>query len=253
MKSSELKEKLDKALERVEKAQGTIERHKKQLEKKQAVLLRCEWVKPFLNNLDEIKWDENKRKAYKEATGDDLYWDACDVQHKEEDIKGAYKKLEEQKQIAENWREKYNKQVELETKIEFEMPPIFQQCKEDLAKDWTETDIRRREIMKEKRRELPWKEFRKAYSYNQEQEYGKTDEEFMRINLRDAELFIIDLYNRVKAITGEVTDWKNIHYGGKALNGYVVGENGTARVETILAGGYNIQRLHMRVLVHKMN
>lgn len=96
--------------------------------------------------------------------------DACDVQNKEEDIKGAYKKLEEQKQIAENWREKYNKQVELETKIEFEMPPIFQQCKEDLAKDWTETDIRRREIMKEKRRELPWKEFRKAYSYNQEQE-----------------------------------------------------------------------------------
>lgn len=90
------------------------------------------------------------------------------------------------------------------------------------------------------------------YKYSQEMELSKTEEEFYKSNLKEVELFIVDLYNRVKAITGEVTDWANIHYGGKALNGFVTGENGTAKVESILAGGYNIQRLHVRVLVHKV-
>ncbi len=241
-RSTELRKRLEKAQENVAKREATIERQKAQLEKKikAAEKLGC-------------NTETDTPYTYAGHGNDDKYWAMCDVESKREEIKDSKKKLVELQQIAANWQEKLDKQLKIEATYEFEMPAIFQQCKEDLAKDWTETDIRRREIMKEKRRELPWKEFRKAYSYNQEQEYGKTDEEFMRINLRDAELFIIDLYNRVKAITGEVTDWKNIHYGGKALNGYVVGKDGTAKVETILAGGYNIQRLHMRVLVNKLN
>lgn len=241
-RSTELRKRLEKAQENVAKREATIERQKAQLEKKikAAEKLGC-------------NTETDTPRTYAGHGNDDKYWAMCDVESKREEIKDSKKKLVELQQIAANWQEKLDKQLKIEATYEFEMPAIFQQCKEDLAKDWTETDIRRREIMKKKRRELPWKEFRKAYSYNQEQEYGKTDEGFMRINLRDAELFIIDLYNRVKAITGEVTDWKNIHYGGKALNGYVVGKDGTAKVETILAGGYNIQRLHMRVLVNKLN
>ena len=34
------------------------------------------------------------------------------------------------------------------------------------------------------------------------------------------------------------------------FNGIVIGERGTASIRTILAGGYNIQRLHYRVLVN---
>lgn len=70
--------------------------------------------------------------------------------------------------------------------------------------------------------------------------------------MKSAESLIMNLYSRIHAITGEVTDWDGIHYSGGALNGVVYGKLGSVRVESILAGGYNIQRLHVRVLVHEI-
>ena len=49
-----------------------------------------------------------------------------------------------------------------------------------------------------------------------------------------------------------ITDCSYIRWGGKCLDGYIVGKNGKASVETIGAGGYNIQRWHLRTLVHKI-
>ena len=70
---------------------------------------------------------------------------------------------------------------------------------------------------------------------------------------READYWLINLYNRVKEITGEVTDCSYLRWGGKCLDGYIVGETGRAKVETIGAGGYNIQRYHLRVLVKEYN
>lgn len=241
MKTSELKVKLDKAVENVTKREMTIQRQKAQLEKK------IEAAKKLGCNPDV-----DTSATYSGGNNNVKFWAMCDVEDKREEISNSEKKLAELQQIAANWGTKMKEQVLREEIIATEMPAIFQQCKDDLAKDWTETDIKRRDTMRENRAKLTYKEFRKMYTYSQEQEYSKTDEEFLRANEHDAELFIIDLYNRVKAVTGEVTDWRGIHYGGKALNGLVLGKSGTARVETILAGGYNIQRLHMRVLVHEV-
>lgn len=80
----------------------------------------------------------------------------------------------------------------------------------------------------------------------------KSYAEIAKENERDARVLIIDLYNRIKTVTGEVTEWADIRVSGNALNGFVVGKEGRAKVETTLAGGYNIQRLHIRVLVHSI-
>jgi hypothetical protein len=61
--------------------------------------------------------------------------------------------------------------------------------------------------------------------------------------------FIIE---RVNAICGVVVDASNLRVGAKDdLNGIIVGERGNARVQTIGAGGYNIQCFHFRTLINK--
>jgi len=62
--------------------------------------------------------------------------------------------------------------------------------------------------------------------------------------------FIIE---RTNAIVGQITDASNLRVGSKGdLNGYVIGTKGAAKVQTIGAGGYNIQCFHFRTLINKM-
>lgn len=53
---------------------------------------------------------------------------------------------------------------------------------------------------------------------------------------------------------GRITELKIAHVGDDGgFNGIVVGEKGTVKITTIIAGGYNIQVLHFRVLVHEID
>lgn len=62
-----------------------------------------------------------------------------------------------------------------------------------------------------------------------------------------------DIINRANAICGAIKDATGLSVGEKGeLNGLVIGERGNARVETIGAGGYNIQCYHYRTLINKV-
>lgn len=63
-----------------------------------------------------------------------------------------------------------------------------------------------------------------------------------------------DFIARVTKVVGEITDVSALTIGNKQgeLNGIVAGKDGRARVETIMAGGYDVQCLHYRVLVKKL-
>ena len=61
-----------------------------------------------------------------------------------------------------------------------------------------------------------------------------------------------DIIERTNAICGKITDARGLWIGNKGdLDGIIVGERGTAKVQTIGAGGYNIQCFHFRTLVHE--
>jgi hypothetical protein len=70
---------------------------------------------------------------------------------------------------------------------------------------------------------------------------------------KDIILKRLDLYHRCSEAVGVITDASGLTTGyNGSINGIVHGENGSARVETIEAGGYNIQCYHYRVLVNKI-
>lgn len=67
---------------------------------------------------------------------------------------------------------------------------------------------------------------------------------------KDTNVLYWDLVNRITDKVGEIIDASNLSIGAKGnLNGIVKGTEGSVVVETIPAGGYNIQRFHYRTLV----
>lgn len=67
---------------------------------------------------------------------------------------------------------------------------------------------------------------------------------------RDKEFKYIELVERVKQITGRITDADYLRVNEKgSLDGYINGENGRAKINTFEAGGWNIQRFHYRTKV----
>lgn len=61
-----------------------------------------------------------------------------------------------------------------------------------------------------------------------------------------------DIIERTNYICGKITDARGLWVGAKGdLDGIVIGERGKAKVQTIGAGGYNIQCFHFRTLVHE--
>ena len=61
--------------------------------------------------------------------------------------------------------------------------------------------------------------------------------------------FIIERTNEIVKV---ITDASGLYIGSKGdLNGYIIGTNGTAKVQTIGAGGYNIQCFHFRTLINR--
>ena len=90
--------------------------------------------------------------------------------------------------------------------------------------------------------------------FNELSEYERvsenTIEALKKENLENAQQSVLNLVDRVEDRVGKVTDWSNLHLGMNGmLNGRIIGNLGSVYVETIGAGGYNIQRFHYRVLL----
>lgn len=81
---------------------------------------------------------------------------------------------------------------------------------------------------------------------------GWNEEELEKQLLRDITNQYFELIDRVTKFTGEITDASNLHIRVGELNGIISGTKGKAKIETIGAGGYNIQCFHYRTLVKEV-
>jgi chromosome segregation ATPase len=229
MKIETLKDRIEKAKEMINKKENTIIKKTKMIEKKQ-------------NQIEKAKEDNEK------------YWFEADIRSLEDDIKRGKKEIEAKKETLTKYELQLKGELEKESLYVKEMPSQFKQLQEALVERWNEWNKNRKATLIEKYKELGYKEFIKEYSYNDYDFMRIDDKKLEATNEKEAKALIIDLYNRVKEITGEVESWEDVHatqgaQGMVVLNGTVKGKEGVAQVESILAGGYNIQRLHIRVLV----
>lgn len=213
------------------------------------------------------KWEANKtsEKAFLKELGDwlETYPDREEKWREEwlgkcnNEIRWASRDLEEAKATL----EKYYNMLEVEKQKENsinELPELFNDLQKLLIEKWDEFDINYRDRLISEYKTLGHTEFYKNHSYACYDKMYESDEQIHENNVKASKEVILDLINRVSFITGEIKDYSQLRLnrdnnGWLILNGNVIGNKGTAKVESIYAGGYNIQRLHIRVLVNKVN
>lgn len=255
---------LDKIKENIIKNQEKLAKNEALLQKRieKAVKL-ADWLKENnITNYDEaVVFDRknNTDEAYNaiEFVND---WSKSIKFYKDENGKthnsnerGRFEteKIEKIKQVIEKWNDKLVKESLIQNKLE-SIPETIKEMFEYIKASWLEFELNRKNNLKAELNTMSFKEFINKYSYEAYRHANKPNEEIIKEVETDVKYAVIDLINRVSETAGEIKSWEGIKWNGKALNGIIEGSKNTVKVETIMAGGYNIQRLHYRVLIHKI-
>lgn len=265
MNTEQVKAKYEAAMAAEVKQQGTIERHKGQLAKKVAKFEKDYNVSlegQDLTALDALKWPGGQT-----CTVEGQYWDACAIEHKMDDIKSATKKLAERERITAEAFDKLDAR-EKQDGVFNDLPPIILEFAARYKVRTIGWLIEGAEKYRAKMKEIDEdggldRKGRNAAQAQVMQAFGgavrKVADHYREEGRREeaekiAERQRIDLLRtmayRVAEKVGKITDAAGLAIGMNGeINGYVEGDKGGATINTILAGGWNIQCLHFRVLV----
>ena len=235
--------KIETLSERIANAENKIGKKQRTILKKQVLITKKQHLldTKFLANSDSPKVRT-------------LKWD---IEHYTDDISRLEREIAETALTLDNYRKQLTGLMERVSVLITDMPDVLRKLQEELVMRWDKWDIERRDKIIADYRELDYKECSRKYTHADVVLKSKTDEQIHDDNVQASEDLIIDLIYRVRKITGEITDWSDIRAsagtgGFTILNGTVIGKEGIACVESITAGGYNIQKLHIRLLVHSI-
>lgn len=237
MTISQLEERIAKAKEKIEKKNATIIKKNKMIAKMYELLEKNGFS--YSGDLG-IVYEQNR----------ELYDKVWNMEYLIEDTI----RLEKEVKNIQDTVSKYEKMLVGEEEKEEEkamMPDVLIKLRGELYNEFVIEDTKRRDFLRSELSKLGYNEFvrkyRGAYSTTLE-----TDEDIERNAESSSDYFVLDIYRRIKDGIGKITDYSNVHVSGHALNGVFVGTEGKCSVETIVAGGYNIQREHLRAIIHKM-
>ena len=125
----------------------------------------------------------------------------------------------------------------------------------NLIKNMDAYDFKVKKFLLKKFNELGKEEFGKQYGmsgYNLSL-INYSDEDIHKYNEVDAEFLVRQLISKTKSVTGDIVKLEGIDIApgnkGVSLNGRVIGKKGQCDIESIIAGGYNIQKEHIRVIL----
>lgn len=247
-KIATLTDRIAKTATKIEKKEATLAKKVAQLEKVYAKLTKLGVASPEAFEMATYTAHENK---------DQIWEEKCNAEALEETVKRATNEINDIKATLEKYQTQLNKEIGTASVNETvnEVTDVFTKLKNDLVKTWNAWDIEARNKMKVAFKELGYKGALEAgFTKSDYNKKDRTDEQINEANVTAAEVLVQDLHKRIKNIVGEVTDFAGIKAtqgtdGITVLNGFVHGTEGSAQVESVVAGGYNVQRLHVRVLV----
>ncbi len=148
-------------------------------------------------------------------------------------------------------REFFIENATLYTKLRHNFDDAFEKylaAQEEQPKNWREKYYLERKFKQEYYEDIH------SLTMNITSYSGSVDEKALDKYLdRDVKAKYDNLVNRITEKAGEIQDASGLYIANNGeINGYVIGSDGKVKVETITAGGYNIQIRHYRVLVHKV-
>ena len=150
--------------------------------------------------------------------------------------------LKEIKEFINQWKARARQYIP-ETIEEYRTKRQEIESKYDFYSQWEQ----RRQAQRKLAEEYPLYIRELAYGYSSKDK----DERIEKLIEKEAEEKEKKLIARVNKSVGTIVEALSLNVGVNGeLNGYIKGENGTCKIETIYAGGYNIQCLHYRVLVN---
>lgn len=199
----------------------------------------------------EAKAVKIQNDPYEDAPEDRRdWWRQVDIESVQDDIERTKKAIEVNKLLLAKYREELEKADSYADFLSGRIPDSMKAMIAELETTWNAADKQTRANIAKAYKELGYKGFYKAgYTRADYERIHTTDEQIEKENHRDACAEVLNLWQRINRKTGKVKDWSGITLKGYCLNGFVTGEKGTVEVRSILAGGYNIQRLHVRTLV----
>ena len=235
---------------RIETLSERIANAENKIGKKQRTILKKQVLITKKQHLLDTKFLANSDSTEARA----LKWD---IEHYSDDISRLEREIAETTLDLDNYKKQLTGLMERVSVLITDMPDVLKKLQKEFVMRWDKWDMERRDKIIADYHELDYKEFSRKYTHADVVFKGKSDEQIHDDNVQATENLIIDLIYRVRKITGEITDWSGIRAtagtgGFTVLNGTVIGKEGIACVESITAGGYNIQRLHIRVLVHSV-
>ena len=210
----------------------------------------------------------------------DYYWAICKIDDIPESIKNAYDAINEKHALIAKYEAELAKNNEKELFIE-NLPQVIIQFRDEVCEMWDAWDLMRQASLVEDHEYVSklahqanglYFENRDAYkaiyeeiddikSKYSSQEWSflakMTKEEIHEDNMKSANNLVMNLYYRVEGIVGDIEDASDLrvargNQGCAVINGLVKGKEKTAKVQSVGAGGWNIQRFHIRTLVNEV-
>lgn len=224
MDIQKLQERIDKAQEKIDKKYNTIEKTKVRIEKLTAQIATF-----------EHKTREELRTIPSEERTEENFYTPWEVLFKlevaEDSIKANYKEIKKIEGTLKKYQDQMVKENNNLNKVE-NIPEILKNLIEKIIE---END---------------------KLAMNDPKEV-RSSEEIHKDNVDFANYLVLNLIARTENVVGEITSWNELRITAGShhlpvFNGVVNGTKGNAIIETIEAGGWNVQRWHLRVLVKKI-